>query len=280
MPDDIINLIQKICSGVLHIEFLVGDKCVGSGSGFISQNYLITNNHVYVCAIDPTISHVKLSWQSGISTASRKEKIYQRDAFIGFLKGGSTEEIHDFAILDVPDLKTQDLHDFMMESPNKMQIGEEALILGYPLEHKNLVCHKAFISSFYQSGKTNIIQLDASVNNSNSGGPLVDITTGNVIGIVTRKGTGLIKKMFSQLFAAFDDNINYLLPYEKSMGLSGFYPVKMLIAGQNQMKELAKQIQRSANVGIGYAHSVEHILQDSAFHDEIGVSQDTCKNST
>lgn len=62
----------------------------------------------------------------------------------------------------------------------------------------------------------NVIQLDASVNNGNSGGPLVDLNTKKVVGIVTRKDTGLYKQ-FDDLIASFDTNIEVL---KKLQGLS------------------------------------------------------------
>lgn len=42
------SLIKKIRSGVIHIEFLNGEDVIASGSGFLSNDYLITNNHVYM----------------------------------------------------------------------------------------------------------------------------------------------------------------------------------------------------------------------------------------
>lgn len=134
-------------------------------------------------------------------------------------------------------------------------------MLGFPLEHRNLVCHTGVISSFYQRGPAKVIQIDASVNQSNSGGPLLDPREGNVIGIITRKGTGL-SNLFDQLLSVFDENMKVLDRVKGMIGLGGVDPVAALITGQAQMKALAKEIQRSANVGIGYAFSVEHIMQE------------------
>lgn len=44
-PKDLFNRIRP---GVIHIEFLTDNVVIGSGSGFISNGYLITNNHVYI----------------------------------------------------------------------------------------------------------------------------------------------------------------------------------------------------------------------------------------
>jgi S1-C subfamily serine protease len=79
-------------------------------------------------------------------------------------------------------------------------------LLGFPLEHDNLTCHQGVISSFYESGPAKIIQVDASVNAGNSGGPLIDPETGAAIGIVTRKATGL-SKLFNELRNSIKQNI-------------------------------------------------------------------------
>ena len=50
------------------------------------------------------------------------------------------------------------------------------------------------------------------------------------------------------------------------MALGGFDPVAAFEAGQNQMKALSKEIERSANVGIGYAISINHLKDDNLFY--------------
>lgn len=80
------------------------------------------------------------------------------------------------------------------------------LILGFPFEHRNLVCHRGIISSFFDRNGIDIIQLDASINASKSGGPLIDLRTGSVIGLITRKHTGL-SNLFETLLNSFEQNI-------------------------------------------------------------------------
>jgi len=141
------------------------------------------------------------------------------------------------------------------------------MILGFPFEHENLTCHFRRISSFYKKGLTNVIQIDASVNQSNSGGPLVAVKTGKVIGIVSRKGIGLLK-IFDELLNIFDHNVKVLSVIQGSVAISGVDLVCALISGQNQMKTLAKEIGRSSNVGIGYAFSIEHLCADNTMSEE------------
>lgn len=226
----------------------------------MARNLLFTNHHVF---LGPPQATVVLAWQPNQDPSSRVEIQMPYAQFAAYLVTGSDQRNYDFAVLRVPQLQAQGLFQFNLVSPADKKVGEPVIVLGFPLEHRNLVCHLGTISSFYRSGPANVIQLDASVNQSNSGGPLLDPATGNVLGMVTRKGTGL-SNLFDQLLAVFDKNVAALSAATGMIGLGPIDPVAAIVAGQHQMKALANEIQRSANVGIGYAFSIEHVLSDAA----------------
>lgn len=92
---------------------------------------------------------------------------------------------------------------------------------------------------------------------------MLDSESAQVIGIITRRGTGF-SHLFDGLLSVFDKNIAALNAAKGMMSMSSVDPVAAIIAGQHQMKPLANEIQRSATVGIGYAFSVEHVLADTA----------------
>lgn len=131
----------------------------------------------------------------------------------------------------------------------------------------NLTCHRGIISSFYQSGLTRIIQLDASVNAGNSGGPLIDPDTGHVLGIITRKATGLTR-LFGELKSSIRTNIEAMQAMAGMMSMSGIDPIEALIVGQRQFRGVLDEIERQANVGIGYAFSVDPLLQEDCMMHE------------
>ena len=254
------DLVDQVRSGVVHIEYSVGGNRVASGSGFLARGYLVTNHHVFV---GPNNAAVTLGWQLD-AAPQRQEVQLQYNAFAGRLVTGSPENGFDFAVLDIPQLRANGLFDFQLQAPAGKRIGDPICFLGFPLEHRNLTCHQGIISSFFRSGTANIIQLDASVNQGNSGGPLLDPDTGNVIGLVTRKGTGL-SRLFDQLLAVFDQNIQALEQARGIIGIGPIDPVAAMVAGQHQMRALANEILRSANVGVGYAFSSEHVLAENVF---------------
>ena len=260
------DLVDSIQSSIVHIVYVKDKKKVGSGTGFILEGYLVTNNHVIQT---PQDIHFLLRFYDSDPLNLSSGILFKNSDFMSFLKTGSEEDAYDFAVFEIPKLSERNLNHLKIGDPSKMRRGDDILFLGYPLEHNNLVAHRGMISSFYKSGttETEIIQIDASVNQSNSGGPLLDPSNGDVIGIISRKATGL-SKIFEELNEVFDKNIKAMEGAKSMMSLGGLDPVDALTAGQNQMKTLCKEIQRSANVGIGYAISIKHLADDSLFYTE------------
>ncbi|HWW08547.1 serine protease [Collimonas sp.] len=258
------DLVEKIRSGVIHIEYSSHGKLVGSGTGFMCRDHLITNNHVYQIALQSIVTLVKLAWQPDADVASRQEVQMRIVEFKRQFIGGSDVNNYDYAILNVPQLVARGLYQFEPADHMAKRISDPIVILGFPFDHQNLVCHSGTISSFYRNNGVDIIQLDASVNPSNSGGPLVDPETGAVVGIVTRKGTGLTC-VFDELEAALRQNIQYLeATRARTEGAMvwNMHPVAPALASQKQIFHLVQEIRRSANVGIGYAFSIQHLLRD------------------
>ena len=258
------DLVDKVQSSIVHIVYVKDKKKVGSGTGFLLDGYLVTNNHVIQTPID---THFLLRFYDSNPSNLSDGLLFKNSDFMSFLKTGSEENAYDFAVFEVPKLKEKQINHLTLGDPNKMRQGDEIVFFGYPLEHNNLVVHKGIISSLFKSGSvdTEMIQIDASVNQSNSGGPLLDPSTGEVIGIISRKDTGL-SRMFTELNDAFDKNIKVMEAAKETVSFSGLDPVEALTAGQNQMKALCKEIERSANVGIGYAISINHIANDNLFY--------------
>jgi S1-C subfamily serine protease len=254
------DLFDRVRSGVVHINFVQAGNRIASGSGFLVNGHLVTNNHVFR---GPANCDVYFRFSE--SDPRRLDDGVQMPyaTFSQRLVSGSDENNFDFAILNIPEVNAQARHQFRFADPARRRVGSSVAFLGYPLDHLNLVCHAGLISSIYPSGPTQILQIDGSVNASNSGGPLIDAETGDVLGIVTRKATGL-SRMFQELLQSFENNIQVMQASQGMVGLAGVDPIAALIASQRQLQHVAREIERSANVGIGYAFSAEHIATEGA----------------
>ena len=168
------------------------------------------------------------------------------------------------------ELQEAELHQFELRAPTAAKIGDEILLMGFPFGQANLVCHAGHVSSFFKNGAAaqSVIQVDASVNQSNSGGPLIEVEGGNVIGLISRKATGLTQ-LITELKNSIDTNIKIANDAAAggSISIAGIDPTQGLIVVQKQMKNLCVELERSANVGIGYAISAEHLLAEPPFAD-------------
>ncbi|GGH68946.1 peptidase S1 [Paenibacillus silvae] len=139
----------------------------GLGSGFLYNNKgdVITNAHV-----------VEGSKEVTVRTLDHQE--YQ-----GIVIGIGEET--DIAVVRVPDLvKIEPLP----ISSTKAEVGDEILALGSPLGFENTVT-TGIISGLDRSFEiepyiyTNLYQISAPITNGNSGGPLINAETGEVLGI-------------------------------------------------------------------------------------------------
>ncbi|MBU5354608.1 S1C family serine protease [Paenibacillus barcinonensis] len=139
----------------------------GLGSGFLYNNKgdVITNAHV-----------VEGSKEVTVRTLDHQE--YQ-----GVVIGIGEET--DIAVVRVPDLvKIEPLP----ISSAKAEVGDEILALGSPLGFENTVT-TGIISGLDRSFEiepyiyTNLYQISAPITNGNSGGPLINAETGEVLGI-------------------------------------------------------------------------------------------------
>ena len=132
--------------------------------------------------------------------------------------------------------------------------------MGYPFQMANLTCHVGTVASLHRHGQVDVIQVDGSVDGGNSGGPLVELIQGGVVGIVTRAEVGFLADQFDQLIGALRRNIKLLQPYPRvGAVIAGMDFREGLRASQAAMLQIATNLRRSANVGIGYAFCSNHI---------------------
>ncbi len=124
--------------------------------------------------------------------------------------------------------------------------GEDSVILGYPLGNPFLTSTRAMIAAHIDAPMigtntlTKMYKLDGAVNSGNSGGPVINIRTGKVIGIVHAKAGQL-----SQNLALF-----------KKTEFEGISTGGFGIFGT--MREMIKQLEDQIYYGIGFAISSEY----------------------
>lgn len=164
----------------------------GLGSGFaIDTNTIITNEHV----ID------------GFSTVT--VKLYNGKSCTG--KVIKSDKNADLALVQVDETLTP----LKLVSEDNVSIGEEVYAIGAP-EDIPYTMTKGIVSAKNRKvGNREYIQLDASINSGNSGGPLVD-ASGQVVGINTMKLVSAEGIGFAIGTSRINDFINDVTPQESN----------------------------------------------------------------
>lgn len=258
-----VELIDQVRSGVAQVLVERDRERIGSGSGFLVEGGLVTNSH-NIRSRDIDAIAIRFG-----DTDPEDPESYIRLLPEDCLVAESLEGEKDYAYLSLLDSDFGDKHVFeFTDSSNPLSIGEQVVFLGFPFGMSQLTSHIGYVSSIHERNGVEIIQIDGSVNGGNSGGPLLDLKTGKVAGIVTRAVTGLIEEQFNRLIDALRQNQEACKGAQVTMRVGDIDPIQALGASQVAMEQIARDLHRSANVGIGYAYSSryvrDHIVQIQA----------------
>jgi S1-C subfamily serine protease len=257
----IVELISKNKPAVVQITISnTNGVRISSGSAFFAMDHLISNNHVFFDDEDNPLNGCNVSIRY-LSESGFNQLDYPYDVFMKEIVVGSDVSNKDFIIFNdklVSKIKTKQLE---ISSDDNYDEGTEVILLGFPFGREYITSHYGHISAVYNQNETKKIQIDASVNSGNSGGPLINAHTGEVIGIVTRSITGLTED-FDEFVKSFEENIKALNNVKGAVRLSGVDPLEALLVSQAQMQRITRNIRRTANVGIGIAYSIKEVLSE------------------
>ncbi|UCH42338.1 MAG: PD40 domain-containing protein [Dehalococcoidales bacterium] len=162
----------------------------GSGSGFIidPDGLLLTNNHVVSDAEEITVYLEDGTSYKGVI----KARDLVRD--LALVRIGAT----GLTYLEIGNLST-------------MKLGQQVIVLGYPLGSENIAVTSGLVSATEYDGGRNItwVQTDSAINPGNSGGPMLNLQ-GQVIGVVSVKLVGVAVEGVG--FAISANTVNMYLP--------------------------------------------------------------------
>lgn len=166
------RIIDSMRKNVVRIGIVVHGK-EGNGSGLVidDNGTILTCEHV----VRPDGTIPDRLWIRGYDGQDYEPEIVQ------------LVPQRDIAILRVPELNGM----CSFKSYDDVNVGDQCLVFGYPMNIYHLSALDAMVSAKGEHLVSNfpfkLIQIDARVNRGNSGGPVIDIESGEVIGIVTLK---------------------------------------------------------------------------------------------
>lgn len=236
---------QSLANATFRIEC---GSSSGSGFSFIKADVIVTNNHV----IAPYHSN-----QQNIYAVT--ENGYRIDTE---LIGYSLEDQFDFAILRAKSHVSIGRCVLKPDSSHLLSRGTKVVFSGFPHGVHDLLTHEAVISG---PAAPHAFYIDGSVNGGNSGGPIIDSTSGKVIGIVTQRrflgGDKLcgLRQQIHQLLGHCEKIKNRGSVQIMGIDFSSF--VQMMGQGFSIMDQI---IQANANTGIGIGFGIGQVEQECA----------------
>ncbi len=249
---------KKYHKAVCSIELLgsSGSRIFGL-TGFKTGTKIVTDDLLYSMreARDVMITFYR---EDGMTVASSLKMGYEE--LMALLPCKEDFENLGFMIIpaDFPEFRnTSSLNLYRQCTP---ALGLEAVSLAYQTEYNNLSIKSALVTSSYRNGGgLTYIQFDGTVRSGSSGGPLIDVVSGTVLGVISRKEMNLMKN-YNNLTGIVDNNLKLLKGEEGKWQINDIDPIQVLIANQNQIKHIANELFRNSASRIGFALDIGHLI--------------------
>ena len=233
-------MLQDLADATLRIE--CGDSS-GSGFHFVRPDLIVTNHHV-----------VDEGLEAGESAVAVCEDGNRLDIE---LRAFSPRDEHDSAVFEVTSELPEGRHILDPTTEYALQRGRELAFSGFPHGIADLLVHQAVVSGHVTDS---IFYLDGAVNGGNSGGPIIDLEDGRVVGIVTQRRF-LGGQDLDNLSAAADELREHCgaIAGRGSVQLMGidFGAFADLMA--KAMLLIGDVLEANANTGIGIGFSVRFV---------------------
>jgi hypothetical protein len=254
---------RKCCKSVCSIRFFNSNNIeVLSVTGFKSGNYILTSNQVNK-PHNYEIVEITFVSDDGF-TPTFSARLTQHD-FEDVLITSYDKEITGFAMISTTDMDFEKIHSLPLANGRNIEIGQPVAVMGFQFDNPNLTIKTGILSTFVFHNDIRYLQFDGSVFWGNSGSPLIDLETQEVLGIIGYK-LDMKNKAYEQMIEISKSNIKMLEKAQGEIDIKGVDPIQVLIAWQKQIKQLSTEIYRSSGNGIGIAidiHVVKQLLSST-----------------
>jgi len=241
---------RQVHQSVAQISFYTHDKInTISLTGFKVSNYLVTDDYVRKVS---HYDHVEIRFVGEDGMTATVSKKLPKAKFEESMVVGLNDKIQNIVLVKLNDPKFKNIPSLRLCEDCHTEIGEPVATLGYKLNQQNLSIKQGILSSYYNSFGVRYLQIDSSIKHGNAGSPVVRGETGEVIGIIGHKLTE-ISQSYKKLKDIMNNNIQLLKRYQGRYNMDDIDPVQVLIANQNQIKYITKEIYRTTSMGVGYA---------------------------
>jgi V8-like Glu-specific endopeptidase len=250
---EIIDVFKIYESGVAQVILEQQRQRLTAGTAFLVPGGIVTNSHVIRTPGAEVLCLRFSKMKEGELIRISLENVIKN------IRYESDQENWDVVFISHNEPEFDGRYRFTFTKTQSLQVGQHVTFIGYPFQMEHITCHSGYISSFFEKNGVSVIQIDGSINGGNSGGPLIDLSSGLVAGIVTRAHIGFIAEQFDFLLSTLRKNVEVLESQKSILRIGNIDPIYAVKASQNAMLQIATSLRVSANVGIGFAYDSVHI---------------------
>ncbi|MEE4196974.1 MAG: serine protease [Bacteroidales bacterium] len=227
-------------------------------TGFkVNDHFLITDDYIY-----------KIYKASEVCIRFLKEDGFSEEASVkipmGELKKRILRSFDDqktpFAAINIDFDEFKKIKSLKLRSSSqKISIGQPIALLGYQLDRENLAIKQGIISSaFIHTNGLKYIQIDSSIKQGNSGSPVIDVETREVIGFIGHR-LATVTQSHKRMKQIINNNLAILKKSQGKFNVEDIDPIQVLIANQNQIKHISNEIYKTATMTTGNALDIKYV---------------------
>lgn len=238
-----------------------------------NDHFLLTDDYIFNIynAVKVKISFVS---QDG-HTENKSMEISMAELKRRIIKGIHQDKT-PFAAIDIDFEEFKDIPSLKLSKKNSIDIGENIAVIGYQLDKENLAIKTGILSSTFIDNNLNYLQVDSTIKQGNSGSPLINVETGEVIGIIGHK-LATITKSHKRMKQIINNNLAILKKSQGKFNVEEIDPIQVLIANQNQIKYISNEIYKTATMSTGYALNISCVNDLFEEFIDAEVSQSSLK---
>ncbi|HEX2395578.1 MAG TPA: serine protease, partial [Bacteroidales bacterium] len=217
--------VWKAChSSICLIRFLNGNDIeIVSVSGFKAGDYLVTHDMVNSLQKAEFVE-IKFVKEDG-HTVAALERLSMHD-FNERIITSFDKEVTGFSLLSLADLSFNEIPSLSLAVNRHIHIGQAVALVGFQYDNPYLTIKSGIISTVIHRNGNRYLQFDGSTIWGNSGSPLIDLKTNEVLGVIGYK-LDRKNKSYEKMMEISNSNIKML---EKALGefeVSGVDPIQV-----------------------------------------------------
>lgn len=231
---------------------------ITSVTGFKANNLLITDDSIFGAEQAKRVL-LRFVGDDGYSPNVQIDLDY--GDFISCIRTGGRTVTTSFAVLEIADPQFANVPSLTLSTEARLPIGLPVALMGFQFDQPNLTLKSGILSSnTIQPNNFRYYQFDVSTKRGNSGSPLINAETKEVVGVIGYK-LAQKNRAFNQMLDIVRNNIDVLRGAEGKFNVGDIDPIQVLIASQNQIKQLSTEIFKGTGFSTGYALDISYVTE-------------------